>query len=435
MKILPVLLLVLAAVPAGAEERLAQVVDSDGMLLTLVSGDYGTLFPEGNEASKRASVLALDAVLQNDERHRLLVPSTASSWPESSASLLYDAGAGVTYVLWSAPFNGLHPMLYLTTFDGSSWGQVLEIVGTIFAPKMDLQLVVSHDSYSPSEDGPTLERTVIHVAWWEPRAAGVEKQYTALVLENGAYVGRTLSHSLTPAGGLFDQTSLATELVLQSSTNGNLITGFHDPVSGELSSLQVEVLPVALSLLASRVEDAVAVWSPESGEDLLGTVDKALRSHGSAFHPAVLDLLSIEVRRLFEEAEGDIQSLTEKFGPHIIHIGMTVGANGLVSEEAVGLLTIRPTHPGDFIGPRHDLKVSSLGRWPVPTALGTNPEFMLSADGGDALVSWFDEESAELRYVETLADSAWSDVRALKLSEDFGVDEALKALAEHLRDR
>ncbi|MEO1366840.1 MAG: hypothetical protein AAFX50_06655, partial [Acidobacteriota bacterium] len=361
-KILPVLLLVslgglsTLAPAASAEERLAQVVDSDGMLLTLVSGDYGTLFPEGAEASAHASVLALDAVLQNDERHRLLVPTTASLWPESSARLLYDAGAGVTYVLWSAPFNGLHPMLYLTTFDGSSWGEVLEIVGTIFAPKMDLQLVVSNDSFTPAE-GPSVERTVIHVAWWEPRAAGVEKQYTALVLENGAYVGRTLSHSLAPGDGLFDQTALATELVLQPSSSGNLITGFHDPVSGELSSLQVEVLPVALSLLASRVEEAVADWTPDSGVDLKATVDEALRAHGDAFHPAVLELLSIEVRNLIDgaSAAGDIESLPQKFGPHIIHIGMRVGANGLVSQEAVGMLTIRPTHPGDWIGSRHDL--------------------------------------------------------------------------------
>ena len=436
--------------PAAGAERLAQVVDSEGTLLTLVSGSYGELFPDGLETSRDAQVLALDVAFEGHTSdqgalrapERLLVPTTASQWPESSATLFYDAGAGNTFLLWSAPFNGLHPMLYLTTFDGSGWGEVFEIVGTIFAPKMDLQLAVGHDSHG-FEDGRKIRRTVVHVAWWEPRASGIEKQYAALVLENGAYVGRTLSQDLsnfleTESVDMISEESspLADALVLQAGPNESMIAGYHDSRTGQLSSLQIEVLPMALSILAQRVEDAAQTWDPASGTDLMATINKALAEHGSAFHPAVLGLLASEVRGMIEAAQGEdggVHSIIEKFGPRIIHIGMRVGSNGLVNPDAVGLLTITP-EVGEFASPRHDLKISTLGRWSTPEDVGANPLLMLSRDGSDALIAWRGEESNVL-YRETTADGSWSDIRGLELSDELSYEAALLALADHVRER
>ncbi len=56
-------LLILALFMASAvgAEPLAQVVGADAALLTLVRGEYGTLFPDGAEAAADAPVLALDA--------------------------------------------------------------------------------------------------------------------------------------------------------------------------------------------------------------------------------------------------------------------------------------------------------------------------------------------------------------------------------------
>ncbi|MEM6793169.1 MAG: hypothetical protein AAF725_04270 [Acidobacteriota bacterium] len=453
-------LALLAPLPSLASDgkgaQLAQLVGASGDLQTLTQGLYGDLFPDGTEAPADAEVLALD-LMHGDSAQRLLVPTTGSPWKEESATLLFDAGASKTYLLWSAPFNGIHPMLYLTSFDGSEWGEVLEIVGTIFAPKLDLQLVVTRDSHRRGESEST-ERTVIHVGWSEPRASGVEKNYTALILENGSYVGRNASlelGSLVEAGlGAELVGGAANALVMQpGGAEGSLTAAFTLQDSSELLSLHIEVLPMALSVLAAEVEAAAASWDPNGDKTLQQVVEQTLAEHGGAFHDFLLTLIAEDVRLLIESwdqeggDEGGLQILTQKFGPRIIHIGLRVGSNGLQNPAAEGILTIAPYAADQPATPRHDLKIYALGRWPLPEDIGDGVRFLISRDGGDALAAWpqstevVDDQGAvigvqeEVVFRETLDDGSWSESRRLMLGEDLSMDSALEALAEHVRDR
>jgi hypothetical protein len=216
------------ALPVGASEL---AVASDGEIIQLVSGQYGDLFPNGNEADRSANVLALE-ILGVEAERRTLVPSTSDIAAELSPTLYHDPTVDITYVLWSSRHNGVHPFLRLAQYAEGVWGETFDITGSVFAVKNDPQLSVHHEGWTNST-GKYVERTVFHVLWWEQLGDAIEPRLSALVLENGMLVGetgiQTLRHFVSDEWDSQNDGSDRASKIRVVSTDAGILTGFFAP--------------------------------------------------------------------------------------------------------------------------------------------------------------------------------------------------------------
>ena len=437
--------LLLLTFTTAAAQQPDILVGPEGTVVQLRSGPYGELFPEGSETHPENLVLALD-VQRSDSSERLLVPRTESFTPETSATLLYEKSADVVYLLWEGLYNSIHPILYLTNFDGAQWAEVIEIAGGVFASKGHPQLVVSRDSSVPmkTEGAPAAftDRAVMHVVWWEEGAVGSYKRFAPLVFQDGIFLGwnplRNLaSFSLKSGDGIAVDPNIENALRIQPGSKSNAaVIGFLNHETGRLITLEVETLPRELSRLAEEVSVLILEIGPEctSPEDLGERIRSAVLELGVDFHPGSLSYIADQVRAMIAEEHGELSAegivdFSEKMGAHIIHMGVRMKSNGLDSAEATEIIEIGQSGSGG--GPYHHLKVSLLSDR-EPPEVGGAATLYLSRSGQDVLVVW--DEDGSVCYRESEGDE-WSDLQSIELSEDLDRDTVYQILAERILNR
>lgn len=425
---LAVLLLALFATTAGADDG-SFMVATEGELIRVVSGTYGELFPKGLDARAEAQVLALE-VVAGDDSHLLLVPGTESVWPESSARLIADERAGFSYLIWESRAHGVHPLLNLVTFDGSEWGEVKEIQAGVFADKGEPQLRVTHDYYG---DETPIERTVLHVSWWEYMAGAKEKRYAFLVMEDGKFVDSYQVVDLTavPGGGSLGESKLESLVRMQSGSHKDMVVlGYFDPSVDQVASLQVEVLPQALSRLSDQLKLELAEL-PESSdaEAARAAVERALAVVADDFHGVTLDLIRRDLLGYLAELTRDSTDeipLT-KMGARVIWIGAKVGRGGLAVHGDPQLMEI-----ADEAGSHH-LAITRLTSWASPET-GENPSLFLSRDGSEALVAWLGDNGSKIEYRET-DGGIWSELQSIQMPFGIEADQAMHWLEQKALNR
>ncbi|MEM8929828.1 MAG: hypothetical protein AAGE94_01565 [Acidobacteriota bacterium] len=402
---------------------------SDGELLELRAGTYGELFPEGDESAVDSPVLALD-VVNEAGRARLLVPGTESQAVERSAQLVHDEAVGVSYLLWESVVNGIHPRLEIRSFDGTSWSDAQTIHGSIFSSKGEPQLVVTRDGDA------SIERTVLHVLWWEQAGIRVAKRYAPLVIENGVFAEDQPIIDLSLAfGSTKDPSRLSSAFesllrVQQGPNAGTLVAGFLD-TDGSLTSIRLDSVPLVLSHLADHVTTAVASLAENATDDeVLTAVQGALADFDSSLHPAVLALIEIELGQLLADlpAGGRAWGLAEKARGQIVWIGARMKSHGLAEQSELDVLSIEGRTGS------HHVKLTRLGQWDEPET-GAAPSLYLSRDGGDALVCWLAEDGHSMQYRETRPDATWSEVRHLPLRDGVDLEAAHELLRLNVFDR
>ncbi|MEM9555688.1 MAG: hypothetical protein AAGC60_15640 [Acidobacteriota bacterium] len=418
----------------------AAVLGADGAVLQLHSGTYAELFPGDSELFADSDVLALDVRRGgNIERH--LVPGTESTSAEHVASLLHENGSGLTYLLWEGILNDIHPVLYLTSWDGAAWGDVFEVTGSPFARKGDPRLVVTRDVVDSKGETKASERTVLHLTWWEETVDTIRWRYAPLVIDNGRQVDdrpvRELGRYLGAQDSGFAAPSVDSLGLLQPGRDSStVVAGFVD--QDRLGSVEVEVVPQVLSRLADAVAAEIAALGPGVSQDVaLDAVRRAVFENGGDFYPTTLVFLAEEIANLLFDQLGadatasDYESIASGMGGHIIHIGMRVGTAGLDDGDASEILTVG----GD--GASHHLKISAVGSWSVPTApaVAANvvPSLFISRDGGDALLAW--PLRHRVIYRETTAEGGWTAERAVRLDADLDAATALEMLRARTYDR
>lgn len=426
-------------IPAGADNL---AVGSGGQVLQLVSGVYGELFPHGTEADPRANVLALET-LGGDKVTRMLVPSTSDLAVEQSPTLYHDPTTDVTYILWSARHNGVHPFLRLTQLSDGEWIEPFDITGSVFVGKNEPQLSVHHESWA-LEDGTQVERTVFHVLWWEELGGMVEKRVSALVSENGQLVGTTgiltLSNFLPPGtqSVLTGEGPLDTSVRLIGSSDG-IVAGFLGGEFNQIEVLSSSVMPVPLSRLAFEIETAVLNYDSSGGMSLQEVVVETILESSSELHPAILAVMADSVLDLIDQATVDggelVQSalaeLADKMGVYLIEIGAKTKSGGLVGDEAT-VVTVRPESEQASQGAHH-LAISHLATFDAPAELPqTAIEMFVSPRATAALLAWDDGD--HVAYQETTADG-WTDVSYLDTTKGIDRETAYEILEKRTLER
>lgn len=436
----PIILLGIAATLAAlAVPSLASdlAVGANGQVIRLLSGAYGDLFPQGDEAPAGASVLALELTDGADVR-RTLVPLTENVADELMPTLYHDPTHDSSYVLWSSRHNGVHPYLRLARLNGTEWDDVLDITGSVFADKHDPKLSVHHDSWT-TDDGTLVERTIFHVLWWEQFGSRAEKRMAGLVLENGTLVGSTglvTLGDLAPEDKKYGNSSpLDAELPVVQTRHG-FLTGFVGQ-SGRIEVFNVEVLPEALSSLAAAAENAILSqgWSDTAG--LEAAVIDAMIAAGDGLHSATLGGLAEAVLQIVAETppgllQGQaLHDLADKAMGQIIHIGarMKIGAapNGTVST-----LQVRPAAPA--LAPMHHWLIDAVAGFDMPEVEGADAaRLFISKRGSTALVAW--DEDSRVAYRETTSDGGWGEINYLKVGNGLDRDTAYRILEERTLER
>lgn len=412
----------------------AFMVDTSGEAIRIVAGAYGDFFPDGGDADADAQVLVLEKII-GDEVRRLLVPGTESTWPESSASLIPDERAGVSYLLWESRVNGVHPQLKLVPFDGESWGELREITAGVFASKGEPQLQVTHDTYHGEE---TVERTVLHVSWWEAVGRAKEKRYAFLAMENGRFIDSFRVVDLTalpgqaiPAPGV---ERVDSGIRMQSGSHQDMVVmGYYDPSTNELTGLQVEVLPQALSRLADDVERVIADLPHLDRERAAAAIHAAIEARADEFHPVSRQLILQDLLAYLDEVIADRVSDTpayRKMGARVIWIGAKLGRGGLVVQGEPEVVTVSDSRG---VHGSHHLALTRIGSWSVPE-LPTEPRMFLSRSGEEALLAWPGTEDGTVEYLETEA-GGWGEAQVLHLPDGVGLEEAMSWLERKALDR
>jgi hypothetical protein len=439
-------LLALVLVPcAGLAEPADTVVASNGTIHKLRQGLYSELFPDGGayEADPEAAVLALE-VVDNGRVERFLVPGTDDPYIEKPAALHFARESGATYILWEGLVSGLHPFLHLVAFDGVTWSEIIDITGNVFADKASAELVILPEP-EPENQTQLLEattsRSVIYVAWKEISPNGTQKYLVPIILQNGLYLGwhNSLRLSSLVSGDDLDAAvdpDLDNLLRIQPSSKDNtVVVGFTDPNTGRLATLEVEMLPQALSAIAAHVEGLIREYAQTSStvHDLARKIRTAIMSFNDSFHRGTLAFLASETESLLLEqstvAAAVAPGIPEKFGVHMIGGGARVRSKGLIDPEPREIIEMGQTREGG--GPFHHLKISILADR-EPPEVGGPAVLFLSSTGLEALVAWEEEKGIAFRETE---GAAWGERQVVGLSDDLDKQDVYRILADRTLNR
>ncbi len=432
----------LAASPLLASSPGTQVVGSEGAVLRVLSGSYGELFAGGTETSPENQVLALD-VMRGAASQRVLVPGTESVFEEFSPSLVHDSRAEVTWLLWEGLHNGVHPLLYLRSFDESGWGELIELSGSPFSRKGHPQLVVTRDrSTEAAADGSPIEveRAILHVFWWEEQGTEMRERYAPLVLEGGRFIGAhpviDLSERYAPGSAAVPLSAVGDLLRVQPGPSaGSVLAGFVEHDAGQVVSLEIEAVPRALSRLAENITDFVRdQQSSVTLEALANLVRERLAQIGGEIHPATLDYLEQSVASLIVSSDPALvvsegmESLGRKAGMHILIIGARQTVE--ITEQAQDEILTVSRFSGEK--PWHHLRLSKISSRPYPESVGAEAQLFLSRNGREACLAWTADSKV---YYRESAGAGWADAQEITLGESLDLETVMAIIAQRTLDR
>lgn len=432
------------ALPALASHDSHLALGSENTVFELRKGTYGELFPDGTEVAGSNVVLALDVVSSDGSRQRWLVPATGSADSENSELLVYQHESDRVYLFWEAVISGIHPTLFLVSFDGAEWGELIQFMGSPFARKQSLQLVISHDSgpvRSADEQG-SQDLTVLHVFWAEERPGTTSvKRYAPIFIVDGEYLGSTPVYDLddfftdSPATGPPVSPDIADAIRAQAgkSTNSYVI-GFLGSSTHRLNTLKVELLPEALIDFARKVRaeiigiGAKAVTPPELAQE----IEERIWALGLQFHRSVLAHIVERTRQSVDAAqvqlsEEGLTSLADKVRAEIIGIGAKIGPNGLLDDQDFKILEIVPP-----AGEARLIKVTPVSSREAPE-VGSEAKLWLSESGRHVLVTWEDQERIYFR--KSLDEGGWSETGSIDVGGGLDRGQIYRTLSDRIRTR
>lgn len=442
-----VVILVLAGPAFGADSG-KLVLGSDNQVFKLEKGTYGELFAESEMVDGANPVLALDVLAPDGSRERLLVPGTETIDAESSEFLIFERESNQAFLLWETLANGIHPLLHLTSFDGSNWGEQIEIISSPFSSKGSPQLAVSRlaATDTAAELAASEALTVLHLVWWEERpGSSSAKRYAPIFLVNGDYLGWTpildlgaLSTSDSATADTPVSPGIVDAVRVQIGMNSHsCVIGFLDPATHRLVTLEIVLLHQALGGFADILRGELIPLGSRNrslSEVTDEIVARILELGAGSFHEATLTYIANQVRQLIgsadeEVSEDELARIADRVAAEIVTVGAEIEEGGLADREDSQVLQI--ASPWDDAAPRHLLKVSRVSDRAAPEVDGP-ATLWLSESGRHVLVSWESEEG--IFYTESLAEG-WSETSFLEPSPELGREQIYRTLAERVRNR
>lgn len=436
-------LTMLGALPVAAEGA-GPVLGADGVVLRLLTGPYGELIA-GDEVAPDHPVLVLESASSEGTIERYLVPGTGSADVESSPTLVFDEGSHRTWLLWEQLVNGIHPLLQLISFDGTTFSEGIQLNAGIFTDKGSPQLLVTRE-----DSGLAIDRTVLHVTWWQGSASGASRKlYAPIVLVNGergesipvfdlsVFVAAPVEppEPISPAD--------ADLLTLRRGSHSlSTLVGFLEPETQRLALLELELVPRQLSAFAekARLEIVIIGHRARSRQDLADEVRQRLVDLDESLHLSSRIYLAERVAMLIEdspggevESEEGLLAMAEKARLEIVIIGSGIDTHGIDGSHESFFVDI----DGDFeVGgaPQHLLEVSHLADFAAPgiPIEAVSSRFLLSESGTEALVAWELEE--RVFYRET-RDGVWSETTFFEKSVELDSAAIYGMLQERISGR
>ncbi|MFY9820809.1 MAG: hypothetical protein WAM82_05470 [Thermoanaerobaculia bacterium] len=440
--------------PAFAQDGAAALGTTGEVFLPQV-GAYKDLFPKGHDTAPSNTVLAVDMIQPGATTQRLLVPFTTGADIETSPAVLFEDDSNTLFLLWASQVNSLNSVLMLASFDGTNWGQPIQITGNPFSSKTSAQLAITHDSFSivdASGNPATRHRTIVHVFWEEHNASGnPDVLYTPVILDEGVYLGWTPVYNLndlagrTPLGSSFAPPDALVQLpVLQGGRDSRtLLVGFASPETRALYSVEIDILPEEISLLAEGIRaniiDLGRDLYPNSLQSLADKIAASVVSRGAAFHADIVQYIASQSHDLVLADRGtsqtDLVNLSEKIRANIIDLGSRLSGRGLrdandynkalASNESI--VSVQPTDPSASPHLIHFRVASSR---PTPQLGSTGTQIFLSESGDDAIVAWLD--TGRVFYFQSQG-TGWSSQKQINLSASLDAPHAFNILKQRAR--
>ena len=378
-------LLALVAMPAFAvnnasPDARATAVAADGAVYVATAGTYGALFPQGSAAAATTPVLALDITSADGDSSRVLVAGTDDAAAEEAPVVFTQDSTGDVYLVWSSR-SGAAASLLLRAYSNGRFSDSVTLDDNAFAAKGAPQVALTRDAFTTVDAqglSRAVQRSVLHLLWWEGGAQGGSAMYRSVLFVNGGLVG---ANSLIDLGNLDAPGAEATaDRVSDALTHSPVLArgrneraalmGFVNPRSGRLLTVEVGVVPGELSSLADDLADYVVGLGASGGLGDMQHVGAAVRIHisggGSRISDRVLQALgpgvASHVVASGRSFGGDAVALANDTRRFLLREGANLLANGIDS---------RP--PGQQHGhrsscrpmPRGSPTSSSSGSWPT----------------------------------------------------------------------
>lgn len=449
--VLIVLAVLLLAVPMSAQVSESEpVLGHDGTIFRLLKGNFGELFGDPEAANAEHPVLALEITDATGAVALHLVPGTETRDREASPVLLLEEASQVLYLLWEELFNGIHPSLQLTSFDGEVWAPVVDISSGPFSRKGSPRLEVTRDGGGVMAISDAMaERTIAHLTWWQGGTVEASnKFYSPIVLS-----GRS-EETATPVfdlAGFFARGEDASDhldpvfadlLTIEPGPDSrSTVIAFLDSRTHQIRILRNEMIPHALTAFSdkARLEIVITGHRVHAKQALANEMRQQLTTVGEGLHPASLAYMVERVANFIEAWEGDLsrtdelELMADKARLEIVITGSTIDANGLPANADAYILEVGQLAEG--AGRPSLLKISHGGAWSLPEIDDrlTDAKLFVAGSGRQVLLAW--EGSVENRvYYRLSNDGGWSDASYLDIRPDLDRDTVYRLLAEQVRN-
>jgi hypothetical protein len=442
-------------VPVCGQDGTAALGAAGEVYLSKV-GAYKDLFPNNQAVAPGNTVLAIDLIQPGAAPQRLLVPYTTGADIESAPAVLFEDDSNTLFVVWASQINPLSSVLMLASFDGTNWGPPIQITGNPFSSKTSPQLAISRDTFTVTDSGGTTtthHRTIIHVVWEEQNASGnADVLYTPLILEEGVYLGWAPVYNLNdmvgrvPSGSSFAPPDLlAQSPTLQRGRDARtLVVGFASAETRTISTVEVDILPAELSVLAedcrANIIDLGRTLYPNYLQTLADQSVVEIASRGTAFQPDIVQFISSQIHDLILANRGtnstDLTALSAKARANIIDLGSRLSGRGLRdagnNEKAMveSIVSLDPVDDSSVPSNLIHFRVASSRSTPQMGPNGT--QLFLSESGDDATVAWTD--SGKVLYLQSQG-TGWSDQKQINLTGSLDAPHAFDILKQRARSR
>lgn len=432
----------------AAETVVDRALGADGHLVSLLGGTYGDLFPAGTTAGADEPVLALHTSYADGGHHREVVPATLDFDREDSGQLVVEPETGMTFVFWQSWRTDIHSNFRVASFDGTQWGEPIDIAGSSWSWKLSPAFAVTHDSYNEltsegEAGGKQVNRTVLHVIWLEEADEGRwHVLYAPLVLVDGRYID---DHPVLVLNDLVTGENAATAsdlrippVVRPSNGEHAVIAAFFDQGAGELMTVELALAAGELSALGDVVAGEIDKLGPaldglgkSEAVELVDVVTTRVLAQRHHLKPEVLNPLAENLATYLQDRLEEGREVRSVFGearPQLVDFGfrMTDGRLHRVTGNARPQLVDFGARQELRRGGRQDLRLTVVSRRTLPPDATVAPEILVGSGGQRYILAWRDQ--THIRYQESKTGGGWSGLQQINFTDQFDVTKAMAVL-------
>jgi len=451
--LLGLLTLSFAAVSAADQTALGRDGELYGLRFLTSAEAFGTVA----ESTADDPVLAIELLRAGEDAELIVVPGTEGAELESSAHLAYEQRSGTVFVTWERRTNSIHSQILLASYSEGQWSDLIPVSDQRFSLKSSPRIAISRESFANpgtaeavGGEPRSIQRTTLHVVWFEERGGGPAVVYAPIVLIDGTYVG---AHSRLTLSELFSSDASGAPAPVASilptirptRDQRSVAVGFVDPTSGDMVVSRISLLSGELTAISdearAHIIDIGARYDSRRPAELRRMADEA-RAHiidiGAHMDGPLVRFVADEARahiidigaRYDSRNQQDLERLAGESRAHIIDIGFRLDARGVPrTKESRAVLVDLRGGSGEILSV---IRAEEVGPRSLPQLAAESADLHLSGSGENALIAW--REGNNLRYRET-TEAGWGEVRSLKIDGQLTIEKAEDVLRAHLDSR